>query len=54
MTTWSTDWATALEVANARARDTGFRYRVRLSHARTDRWLIMRRVPTQLCGGHRA
>lgn len=46
-TVWSREWAVALDTANRAARQTGFRYRVRRSHARPERWLIMQALPRQ-------
>lgn len=45
---WSSrDWLMALDAAVQRARETGYRYVVRRSYARPERWLVMRRLPLQ-------
>lgn len=44
---WSTKWNVALEMANRQAMASGYRYRVRRSHARPDRWLVWRATPRQ-------
>jgi hypothetical protein len=50
---WSLSWHVALTAANWAAYDTGFRYRVRRSWARPERWLVMRAVPVQQVGAQR-
>jgi hypothetical protein len=42
---WCADWSEALRIAVQRAHETGFRYRVRRSHAEPRRWLVMRELP---------
>jgi hypothetical protein len=45
---WSSrDWRTAIDAAVQRAQLTGYRYVVRRSYTRPERWLVMRRLPLQ-------
>jgi hypothetical protein len=44
---WCPRWDEALRIALQRAHETGFRYRVRRSHANAGRWLVMRAIPLE-------